>query len=91
MTDSIEQRLTAMYEEMRRREPSITNYKIYMAPEVLAASNWTEGQLVTKYNLTVLADDKIKVNHVVDDVWSGDIWLYGKPVQKRKFRRYKRK
>ena len=52
--------LAELYEEMLRSQPDLSGYRIHIAPGVAAAANWTEGQLLTKYNLPVVIDKRIK-------------------------------
>ncbi len=74
--------LTELYEKMLRLQPDLSGYRIHVAPEVAVAANWTEGQLLTKYNLPVVIDNRIKEHDFgwlerkhEGNTYQSDIWV----------------
>ena len=74
--DIIESRLTELYQELYRRQPG--NYRIVVSLELLKGMGWTEGQLITKYNVPVFTSN-IKESYLGRDSYQSDIWLVHEP------------
>lgn len=85
----IEQLIVNEYE--KARNPIFTRYKIWVHPDVLAAGNWTEGQLLTEHKLPIHSSRAISTHLMADGKsYQSDILIVGKPRQRKKFRHYSR-
>lgn len=67
--------LTKCYERMLSLQPGLTGCKIHIPSEVAKSIGWTEGQLLTKYNLPIAIDDNIGVS-VEGTTYKTDIWVH---------------
>jgi len=67
--------LTECYEGMLRLQPVKSGCKVHVHPDVAKAMAWTNGQSLTKYNLTVAIDNRIKESDLGNGVYQSDIWV----------------
>lgn len=67
--------ITDLYEKMLCLQPESTGYRIYVHPDVAKTMGWTDGQSLTKYNLTVVIDHRIKESDLGKGKYQSDIWV----------------
>lgn len=86
---TIEQSLADLYAKLKKRQPAF-DYKVIVHPSILKAAGWAVGDLVTEYKIPVAINANIQEVQISDNAYQSDIWIVGKPRQRRKFRHYKR-
>ena len=67
--------LAELYESMLQRQPDLSGYRVYVHPDVAKSMGWIDGQSLTKYNLTIAIDHRIKEQDLGDNTYQSDIWV----------------